>query len=75
MEEALPPMAEMWDEWRKNVALSFNPSDARANYTWSSDPSPAVHALMKQAGFSVAITKRNKKLLKPQLHPKKILDD
>ena len=52
VEEALPPMAEMWDEWRKTVSLSFNPNDAPANYSWSSDPSPAVHALMKQAGFS-----------------------
>ena len=51
VEEALPPMSEMWEEWRKTVTLSFNPNDAPANYSWSSDPSPSVHALMKQAGF------------------------
>ena len=48
MAEALPPMAEMWDEWSKTVSLSFDPNDAPANYSWSGDLSPAVHALMKQ---------------------------
>ena len=46
--EALPPMAEMWDEWSKTLSLSFDPNDTPANYSWSGDPSPAVHALMNQ---------------------------
>ena len=48
MAEALPPMAEMWDEWSKTVSLRFDPNDAPSNYSWSGDPSPAIHALMKQ---------------------------
>ena len=49
--EALPPMAEMWDEWSKTVSLRFDPNDAPSNYSWSGDPSPAVHALMKQVSL------------------------
>ena len=51
VEEALPPMAEMWDEWSKTVSLSFDPNDAPANYSWSGDPSPAVQALMTQVSL------------------------
>ena len=48
VEEGLPPMAEMWQEWLKALARTFDPGDAAANFSWSSDPSPAVHELMEQ---------------------------
>ena len=48
VEEGLPPMAEMWQEWARALGRTFDPGEAAANFSWSSDPSPAVHALMEQ---------------------------
>jgi hypothetical protein len=50
IEDRLPPMAEMWNEWSRTVSQTFNPATGGANYSWKNDPSMAVQKLMKQVG-------------------------